>query len=97
LSSTIIQGELRQRLGFQGVTITDALEAGALQSFGSTGNRAVLAAGAGMDLLLCSAQDPTQGDDAAGALQTALANGTLNSANFTAAVNRVLSLRSGQK
>ena len=31
----IVQGELRERLGFKGVTITDALEAGALQAFGT--------------------------------------------------------------
>ena len=56
LSPTIVGGELRQRLGFTGVTITDALEAGALQSFGTIGQRATLAAQAGMDLILCSAQ-----------------------------------------
>ena len=36
LSATIVQGELRKRLGFAGVTITDALEAGALKNFGGT-------------------------------------------------------------
>src|SRR5262245_11501490 len=54
LSPTVIQSELRGQLGYQGVTITDAIEAGALTSFGSFGQRAVLAAQAGMDLLLCS-------------------------------------------
>jgi beta-N-acetylhexosaminidase len=93
LSSTIVQGELRQRLGFKGVTVTDALEAGALENFGSTGNRAVLAAKAGMDLILCSARDASQGTDAANALVSALNNGTLSSADFTASVNRVLALR----
>lgn len=34
LSRTVIQGELRGRLGFRGVTITDAIEAGALRRFG---------------------------------------------------------------
>ena len=61
LSPAVIQGELRARLGYQGVTITDAIEAGALAAFGSYGQRAVLAAQAGMDLLLCSAQDPSRG------------------------------------
>jgi beta-glucosidase-like glycosyl hydrolase len=28
----VIQGELRGRLGYQGVTVTDAIEAGALNS-----------------------------------------------------------------
>ncbi len=44
LSPTIVGGELRQRLGFTGVTITDALEAGALQPFGTIRNRARMAA-----------------------------------------------------
>ena len=49
LSSVVVQNELRGHLGYQGVTITDALEAGALESFGTTQQRAVLAAQAGMD------------------------------------------------
>src|SRR5439155_390916 len=55
LSPAVIGQELRGRNAFTGVTITDALEAGALSAFGATGQRAVTAAGAGMDLILCSA------------------------------------------
>jgi beta-N-acetylhexosaminidase len=94
LSTAWVQGELRGRLGYQGVTITDALEAGALASFGSYGQRAVLAAQAGMDLLLCSAQDATQGQAVTSALASALDSGQLNSAAFNAAVQRVTALRS---
>ena len=94
LSTAWVQGELRGRLGFQGVTITDALEAGALSSFGSYGQRAVLAAQAGMDLLLCSAQDPGEGQAVTSALASALDSGQLNSATFNAAVQRVTALRS---
>jgi beta-N-acetylhexosaminidase len=93
LSSTVVQGELRGRLGYQGVTITDALEAGALTAFGGYGQRAVLAARAGMDLLLCSAQDVTQGQTVTSALASALDGGQLDSAAFTAAVQRVAALR----
>jgi beta-N-acetylhexosaminidase len=93
LSSTVVQSELRGRLGYQGVTITDALEAGALTAFGSYGQRAVLAAQAGMDLLLCSAQDPSQGQAVTSALASALDSGQLNSASFDAAVQRVTALR----
>ena len=93
LSSAVVQGELRQRLGFAGVTVTDALEAGAISSSLSTGQRAVAAAGAGMDLLLCSARDTTQGDAAATALASAYSSGQLPSAAFNAAVSRLSSLR----
>jgi len=94
LSSTIVQGELRKRLGFAGVTITDALEAGALKNFGSTGRRATLAAKAGMDLLLCAARNPAQGADAREALRSYyLASTPTVQANFKAAVERILALR----
>jgi beta-N-acetylhexosaminidase len=95
LSSTIIQSELRGRLGYQGVTITDAIEAGALAAFGTSAQRAVLAAGAGMDVLLCSAQDPSQGQSVVTALAGALDGGQLDPAAFDAAVQRVTALRSG--
>jgi beta-N-acetylhexosaminidase len=95
LSPAIVGGELRQRLGFTGVTITDALEAGALRAFGTTGNRATMAAAAGMDLILCAAQDPTQGQQGRAALGSAYRNGTLNQAAFRAAVQRILALKAG--
>jgi beta-N-acetylhexosaminidase len=93
LSSTIVNGELRNRLGFGGVTITDALEAGALEPFGSTGQRSVLAADAGMDLLLCSARDVNQGQEAVSAIATSLQNRQLNAGHFMISLRRIKSLR----
>lgn len=93
LSAAVVQGELRERLGFSGVTITDAVEAGALDAFGSDGERAVLAAQAGMDLLLCSARDVSQGQSAVTALANALDSGQLNADDFNAAVQRITALR----
>jgi beta-N-acetylhexosaminidase len=86
--------ELRNRLAFKGVTITDALEAGALRAFGTFQNRALLAAGAGMDLILCSDGNPAQGQNAQSGMETGYNNGTLNHAAFVAAVSRVVALRS---
>jgi beta-N-acetylhexosaminidase len=93
LSSSIVNGELRNRLGFGGVTITDALEAGALEPFGTTGQRSVLAADAGMDLLLCSARDVNQGQEAVSAIATSLQNRELNAGHFMIALRRIKSLR----
>ncbi|WP_091611605.1 glycoside hydrolase family 3 N-terminal domain-containing protein [Amycolatopsis saalfeldensis] len=93
LSPTVVQQELRQHNNFHGVTITDALEAGALKDYGATGNRATLAAKAGMDLILASARDVQQGDDAVAALAAGLTDGSLPRADFTAAVYRISSLR----
>jgi beta-N-acetylhexosaminidase len=93
LSPTIVNGELRQRLGFTGVTITDALEAGALRPFGTIRNRATMAAQAGMDLILCAAQTPTEGEQARSALERGYRDGTLGQAAFQAAVQRILALK----
>jgi beta-N-acetylhexosaminidase len=95
LSPTIVGGELRGRNGFRGVTITDALEAGALVAYGSTAQRAVKAAAAGMDVILCSARDVSQGEAARGALATALGNGQLDATSFHAATQRIGWLRAG--
>lgn len=91
--SPAVVGELRNRLGYTGVTITDALEAGALQSFGGTSQRAVAAAAAGMDLVLCSSRSVSQGDEAVTALSDALASGGLDGTAFDAAAARVHALR----
>jgi beta-N-acetylhexosaminidase len=93
LSPAIVNGELRQRLGYTGVTITDALEAGALAAYGTTGRRATMAARAGMDLILCSAQQPGQGYQARVALSKDYRHGSLDQAAFRAAVQRILALR----
>jgi beta-N-acetylhexosaminidase len=95
LSPLVIGQELRGRNAFAGVTITDALEAGALSAFGTTGQRAVTAAGAGMDLILCSARDASQGEAVTAALAGALDGGQLDPAAFHTAVNRVSALRAG--
>jgi len=93
LSPAIVGGELRQRLGFTGVTITDALEAGALRAYGAYPNRSLLAAEAGMDLILCSAQNVSEGGQAAAGLEKGYQDGALARPGFLAAVSRVLALR----
>jgi beta-N-acetylhexosaminidase len=97
LSPKVVQGELRNRLKFTGVTITDALEAGALKKYGSTANRTLLAARAGMDLILASTQDVTQGQQARAELATAYSKGILGHQGFLASVNRVIALRKSLK
>lgn len=94
LSRKIVQGELRQRLGFGGVTITDALGAGALNPFGSIGHRAVLASRAGMDLLLCAGEVLRDGQSAMSALVSSYSHDSATArAAFKAAAERVIALR----
>lgn len=93
LSSKIVFGELRNRLGFGGVTITDALEAGGISSVPSTQLKATRAARAGMDLLLASSRNFRQGNTAATRLAVAFEQHLLNAADFEAAAERVIALR----
>ena len=93
LSSKVIFGELRNRLGFGGVTITDALEAGALASIPSTQLKVSRAARAGMDLMLASSRNFRQGQTATTRLAFAFVNHLLNTADFEAAAERVIALR----
>jgi beta-N-acetylhexosaminidase len=94
LSSIIVQGQLRRRLGFTGVTITDAIGAGALNSIGSIQNRSLLAAEAGMQLILSAAQTVTEGENAQAGLESGLASGALGDSTFLATVTQILTLRS---
>ncbi len=99
LSASVIQGELRGRLGFRGVTITDGIEAGAVTPFGSLARRSVLAATAGADLILCAAPNPVQNTPQIGltalhALASALSAHVLSLASARQAAARILSLRS---
>jgi beta-N-acetylhexosaminidase len=98
LSPTIIQGELRRHLAFKGVTITDAITAGALARFGSLGQRGIMAARAGADLIICSATHPADNTPADGvtvltALKSALATGQLSQSAARQAAAAVLALR----
>jgi beta-N-acetylhexosaminidase len=87
----IATGELRDRLGFEGVTVTDALETPAVEHFGGPAEAAVAGARAGADLLLYTRLG------SAGAawreLLRQLRSGALDRGEFEAAAERVLDLR----
>jgi beta-N-acetylhexosaminidase len=89
----IATGELRSRLGFDGVSITDALESAAVGEFGSPARAARAAADAGTDLLLFT--DYRAGARASDALLRALRAGSLGRGAFETSVSRVLRLRHG--
>jgi beta-N-acetylhexosaminidase len=98
LSPAVIQGELRGRLGFRGVTITDGIDAGSLAPFGGVGNRAVLAASAGADLILCATTNPDDNSPAIGvaarsAIASALARHRLSATGAEQTAGRILALR----
>lgn len=87
----IVTGELRNRLGFEGVSITDALETPAVEDFGGTAKAAVTGARAGADLLLFARLGPAE--RAWRALVGKLRSHRLDRTEFEAAAQRVLDLR----
>ncbi|GAA0685643.1 beta-N-acetylhexosaminidase [Kitasatospora atroaurantiaca] len=93
LSRTVIQRELRGRHDFRGVTITDAINAGGLAAFGTPAQNGVLAAEAGMDLILEATRDISHGQAVAEALADALTGGTLDPRQFDASLHRIVRLR----
>lgn len=89
----IVTGELRHRLGFEGVTVTDALETVAGRAFGGSKRVAIAGARAGMDLLLFThAKEAAKAEDA---LAKRLHGGGLKRSEFEASVQRILEMREG--
>jgi beta-N-acetylhexosaminidase len=90
-SRQIATGELRRRLGFAGVSITDALDTVAVRAFGGPAKSGVAAARAGSDLLLFT--DLPAAERAWRALAMKLRDGALDREEFEASAQRVLDLR----
>jgi len=90
-SRAIVSGELRDRLGYEGVSITDALDSVAVRAFGGPAKAGVAAARAGSDLLLFT--QPAPAERAWRALTAKLRAGRLDRDEFEAATQRVLDLR----
>ncbi|KAL1955990.1 hypothetical protein VTO42DRAFT_7890 [Malbranchea cinnamomea] len=93
MSKAWVQDELRKRLRFRGVTVTDALEAVSLEPFGNDAQRGFLAAQAGVDLLLASARNATQGEAVLEALVQGLKDGSLSKEEFREGTKRIERLR----
>lgn len=92
LDPKIVQGLLRERLGFEGVTISDDLQAGAIEASLTPPRAAIAAASAGTDLLLFA------GDTAAGVLDplaASISSGKVEIEAAREACVRVVGLRSG--
>ncbi len=89
-SSKVVEGELRERLGFTGVTISDGLGAAAASAFGSPKRVALAAEAAGIDLLLYS--DWRAARDAGRLLRRGLRAGELPRERFQQSAERVSAL-----
>lgn len=87
----IATGELRRRLGFSGVSISDALESVAVREFGGPAKAALAGTAAGTDLLLFT--DYRAAAIAAEALRRQLRRAPPTRTAFEASAGRVLRLR----
>ena len=92
LSPIIVQGILRNTLGFQGVVMTDDLSMGAIVQHHSPGEAAVMAVQAGVDVLL-SAGSPASQAAAVDAVVAAVRDGRISEARIDESVLRILTLK----
>jgi beta-N-acetylhexosaminidase len=88
---SIVTGELRRQLGFEGVAITDALDTASALSIGDPAEAGIAAVHAGADLLLYTEAGPAS--EAQRALAQRLRTGALSRPSFEEAAGRVLRLR----
>lgn len=97
LSRSTIDGVLRHDLGFGGPVVSDDLRMGAIEQHYGLGAAAVLALGAGVDMLLIADDALAGGQSAAGvalaAIARALAEGRLDPDRVQAAIGRVQQFR----
>ena len=90
-SARIATGELRDRVGFDGVSISDALETVSARRFGGPARVSRAAARAGTDLLLFTDYHAAARGERA--LRRGLRSGSLNRHPFEQSAQRVLDLR----
>jgi beta-N-acetylhexosaminidase len=90
-SKALVHGELRERLGYGGVVMTDALNTVAVGAFGGPVRSGMAAASAGCDLLLYTELAPAE--LARKALARGLRSEALDPREFDAAAESVLDLR----
>lgn len=84
-----VVGYLRDELGFEGVIITDSHQMGAIANYYTSGEAAVLALEAGVDMILM----PQDLDAACQGVLDAIAGGTLTEARIDESVARILTVK----
>ena len=89
VSKDIVTGELRNKLGFDGVVITDALNMGAVSNSYSSGDLAVKCILAGDDLLLM----PSDLKSAVAGVESAVESGTIPEERIDESLRRILKLK----
>ncbi len=86
LSKKVITDILRGDLGYEGLVVTDALNMGAISQHYSSGEAAVMAVEAGVDLLLM----PKNFESAVKGIKTAVQDGRITEARLDASMRRII-------
>lgn len=89
LSYKVVTGELRDKLGYNGVVITDSMAMGAIVNYYSSGEAAKLAVKAGVDIILM----PEDFKAAVEALESAVQTGEISEERINESVRRILVLK----
>jgi beta-N-acetylhexosaminidase len=92
LSERVVRGELRERLGFEGVVISDDLEASSILAITTPAEAAVRAAISGVDLLMFARTGEPAAEAAERLLRTAK-RGRLSRSELEASYRRIVALR----
>lgn len=91
VNRSIVEGELRGRLGFEGVVMTDSLNARAIRAIGGPGPASVRAAIAGVDLILATSEPAAS--EVRRALLSGMLDGRVSRTTAAEAVARIARLR----
>ena len=86
LSANIIEGLLINKLGFNGLTVTDALNMKGITKYFSTSEVAVMCVKAGIDLILMPLNEETTID----AIESAVINGKISEKRIDRSVEKIL-------
>lgn len=89
LSPKMVNGQLREVLGYDGVVITDSMDMGAVSNLYSSSEAAVMAVEAGCDIILT----PANFSDAVAGLENAVKDGTITEERINQSVKRILILK----
>jgi beta-N-acetylhexosaminidase len=92
-SRRVVTGLLRERLGFQGVIVSDGLGMGGITARYSLPDATVAALRAGNDLILLNSGDAGYQERAILALKRAVADGTIPMSQLQESAQRVIALR----
>jgi beta-N-acetylhexosaminidase len=93
LSPAVVQTQLRRRLGFAGVIVSDDLEAGAVRAVMSPSSAAVAASRVGVDMMLV-ARSPDSSFSVYRSLVAAARSGQLSRASLEQSYQRIQQVQS---